>query len=108
MRGFNYFFHIKIEIWQDIDLIDQQDITHRKNQWILEGLIMAFRHRENHRILYGSRIKFRRAHQIPNIFQYRQIQIVCSQFLQPLFRHSCIQMAHTAGVKLDRTTPVPA
>ena len=48
MGGLHYLFHIKIKVGKHIDLVDDQHIAHREDQWILQGLVMAFRHRKDH------------------------------------------------------------
>ena len=64
---------------------------------------MAFGNGEDHGVLHRAGVKLSRTHQIAHIFQHHQVQVFGAQALQPLARHIGVQMAHTAGMKLDHT-----
>ena len=95
-------FHIKIKIRQHIDLVDQHRITDLKHQRIFERFVMSLRYGKDHHIFRCTRVKFCRTHQIPHIFQDRQIHIFHAKALHALPGHLRIQMAHTSGMQLDR------
>ena len=90
-----------IKYAQCITLIDKYNIADRKHERIFERLIIALRDRKDHRVLCTSRIKLCRAHKIADIFQYDQIQITRAKLPDALTGHIRIQMAHTAGMKLN-------
>ena len=66
---------------------------------------MALWHGEDHGVLHRAGVKLRRTHQVPHIFQHHQVQIVRADLPQALFRHTRVQVAHPAGVQLDRPYP---
>ena len=66
---------------------------------------MTLRYRQDHGIFHRTGIKLRRANQIAHILQHHKIQVIRTDLLKSLLRHTGIQMTHTAGVELDGLDP---
>ena len=62
---------------------------------------MSLGHGEDHGVLHGAGVKFRRADQVADVFQDGEVHVVHAQALQALTRHARVQVAHAAGVELN-------
>ena len=61
---------------------------------------MSLRHGEDHRVFHRAGIKLRRADEIADVFEHREINVGRAELIEPLLGHPGIQMAHAAGVEL--------
>ena len=68
LHGFGKGIHIKLDIREEVNLIQYQGIDCVKHQWILEWFVIAFRHAGDQDLAMLAEIKFRRADQITNVF----------------------------------------
>ena len=105
MCKFRDLFKIKIKIGQNIDLVDNQRVTHLEDQRIFQGLVMSLRDRKDHGVFGSAGVKLRRAYKITHIFKHHKVKTLRAEFPQALSGHARIQVAHAAGMKLNDSCP---
>ena len=66
---------IKVEIGENINLVDDNNIAYGEHQRILERLVVALGHGENHRIFNGSRVELCGADEVADILEYCEFNI---------------------------------
>ena len=105
MSVLHHLVHVKVEIRQHVDLVDNQRVAHCEDQGVLQGLVVALGHGKDHGVFHRAGVELRGAHQVAHILQHHQVQVIGAQLPQSLLGHPGVQVAHAAGVQLDGPDP---
>ena len=94
-------FEAEVEVRRNVDLVDEQHVADREHERVLQGLVVALRHGEDHCVFHGAGVKLRRADEVADIFEDGKVDVLRAEPLETLTRHARVEMAHTAGMQLD-------
>ena len=97
--------HIAIDVWQEVDLIDQEHGGELKHQGIFGRFVIAFGHAQNHDLFIFAEIEFSGTNQVPDVFDDQQVERLQIQGFKGDLNHVPIQVTPAIGIDLDGLDP---
>ena len=92
---------VEVEVRRNVDLVDEQHVADREHERVLQRLVVALRHGENHGVFHGAGVKLRRADEVADVLEDGEVDVLGAEALKALARHARVEVAHAAGVQLD-------
>ena len=77
---------VEVKVRHNVDLIYQQYIADGEHKGVLEGLIVSFRHGQNHCVLNSTGVEFGGTYQVADILKNCEINVIGAQAFQPVMR----------------------
>ncbi len=87
------------EVVLGVDLIDNDCLADLKHQGILEGLVVAFRNRQDTDIPVGAGVVLGRAHQVSDVLEKDEVQALRIKGCEGIARH--LRIHGTAAGRMD-------
>lgn len=88
VRELAHLVHVEVEVGKDVDLVYDQRLAHLKHQRVLERLVVALGHGEYCDILDRAGVELRRADEVANVLEYREVEVGGAELTEPPAR-SC-------------------
>jgi hypothetical protein len=94
--------HIKINVRQEVGLVDHQGVNTAVHGWVFVGFIVAFWDRGDKNVLVGAQFKSSRADKIAHVLDQKQIVFGQVELVKGTSEHDGVEMALPPGIDLDR------
>lgn len=85
---------------QGVNLVQHDGRSSLENTRILQGLIVAFRHRKNHRLHIFAQVEIGWAHQIAHVLDDDEVKLVQIEHINGTADHIAFQMACPTRIDL--------
>ena len=92
---------VEVEIWQQVDFIQQPQIDLGEHVRELQRLILAFGDRQYDYLMRLTEVDSRRADEIADILDEEKAALVQWQVIERVADHVCVEMTAPASVYLD-------
>src|SRR5712692_2855660 len=92
---------VEVEIWQQVDFIQQHQIGLGEHVRILQRLVLAFGDRQYDYLMRLTEVDSRRADEIADILDEEKAALVQWQVIERVADHVCVEMTAPASVYLD-------
>ena len=102
MGEFDRLVGIEVDIGQQVDLVQQQQVGGGEHVGILERLVLALGHREDHHLARLAEVEGGRADEVADVLDQQQRAVRQRQARQRLGDHLRVEMAALAGIDLQR------
>src|SRR6202012_246064 len=87
---------VDVQIRHQIDLVEQYHVHGAEHHRVLQWFVIPFGDRINHRLGVFAHVELGRAHQISDVFDDHQVELVQVQSLQRAVDHGCVEVAFAA------------
>ena len=94
---------VEIHVRQQVDLVQDEEIRRVEHVRILERLVVAFRHRQDHDLVRLAQIERRRADEIADVLDQQQAVVGELELRKRVRDHLRVQMTALSGVDLHRS-----
>jgi len=74
---------VELEVREQVDLVHDHDVDGTEHHRVLERLVLALRDRIHHRPRVGTDIELGRAHEVADVLDHEQVEIVEREPRQP-------------------------
>ena len=91
---------VEVHVRQQVDLVQDEEVRRVKHVRILERLVVAFRHRQNHDLVRLAQIERRRAHEVAHVLDQQQAVVGELELRKRVRDHLRVQVAPLSGVDL--------
>ena len=66
----------EVEVGQEVDLVDHHELARAEHQRVLQRLVLALRHRGDHRAGVLTDAELRRAHEVADVLDHEQVDLL--------------------------------
>src|SRR5262249_25317220 len=66
---------VEVEGWEQVDLVDDDDVARPEHHRVLQRLLLALGHRGDHRPRMLTDVELRRAHEVADVLDHEQVEV---------------------------------
>ena len=85
-----------------VDFVEDDGVGHLEHAGVLEWLVIAFGHRQDHHLDVLAQVEVRRAYEVPHVFDEDEVDVVQVEHVKGATQHVALEMTGTGSVDLYR------